>query len=248
MKTIFCNWKLNPATYKEACDLFDETKALASKYKNSQIIILPPVAFLYPLAKRYRGTRIEFGAQDVSVHQSGSHTGEVAAVHAKDAGAAYALVGHAETRARGVTDDVVRAKVNAALDAKLAVVVAVGEREQDAHGEYVQEVREQIALALADVPTTRYKDVTIVYEPIWAIGAPQAPQASAVHEMLLLVKKIVNDTFGEKALKNIRVAYGGAVDETTAHDILSIPGISGVVVGRASLHPQQLAAIMRAVQ
>jgi len=147
MKTVFCNWKLNPPTLKEAQELFDDVKALAMKYRKVQLVLLPPIAFLYPLAKSYKGTRMEFGVQDVSNHRSGSYTGEVSAVQAKEAGASYVLVGHAETRARGVTNDMVHEKIVAALDAKLSVIVAIGDRYLFTNFVYVLSLHILFALA-----------------------------------------------------------------------------------------------------
>ncbi len=239
---------MNPASFVEAKRLFDVTKTLAASVKKVDIVVVPPVVFLRELAKGYRGTRVEFGAQNISTEGSGSHTGETAAAHVRDAGATHTIIGHAERRALGETDERVSKKVVRALENKIDCIVAVGESERDEHGEYVQMVRNQIVIALREVPAARFKNITIAYEPIWAIGAPTAPDANEVHQMMLLVRKTVRDAFGDKALKAIRVVYGGAVNEENAHDILSVPDLDGVLVGRASLEPTQLKAIIQAAQ
>lgn len=239
---------MNPASFKDAKQLFDATKTLATTVKDVDIIVAPPAIFLRELAKNYRGTRIEFSAQNISWETTGSHTGENSAAQARDAGATHVIIGHAERRVLGETDEQVRKKVNTALENKLDVIVAVGEGERDAHGEYVQAVRGQIMTALADVPSGKFKKVTIAYEPIWAIGAENAPDAHEVHQMMLLVRKTVRDVFGEKALKDIHVIYGGAVNEENANEILQVPDLDGVLVGRAGLDPVQLRIILKAAQ
>lgn len=239
---------MNPATFVEAKKLFDATKTLATTVKSVEIVVAPPALFLRELAKGYRGTRVEFAAQNISTELKGSYTGDNSALQARDAGATHTIIGHAERRARGETDEEVRLKVNAAIESKLDTIVAIGESERDAQGEYVQIVRTQIATAFADVPASRFKNVTIAYEPVWAIGAQDAPRANEVHQMMLLVRKTVRDVFGDKALKAVRVVYGGAVNEENAQEILAIPDLDGVLVGRASLDPDRLKGILQAAE
>lgn len=246
MKSVICNWKLNPQSVLEAKQLFNATKKIATTKKNAHIVVLPPMVFLHYLASGYKGTRVEFGVQAIANEQSGAYTGDASALQARNIGATFALVGHAEQRASGVTNKDVHARVHAALEAKLDVILAVGESTQDADGAYIATIREQITQALAGVPISRFKNIIIAYEPVWAVGAPEAPRVDAVHQMVLLVKKIIADAYGEQALKAVQVIYGGSVDETNATDILAIPGLRGVLIGRASLDPKKLEVIITA--
>lgn len=248
MKSVICNWKMNPQTFDDAKDLFNATKKLATKYTDVEIIVAPPIVFLRELAKGYRGNRIEFGAQNIFWEHEGSHTGEVSAAQAREAGATYAIIGHAERRALGVSNEQVRGKVRESLNDKLDPIIAVGESAQDAHGEYILLVRQQIVEALQDVPASKFKNITIAYEPVWAIGASEAPDAHMVHQMMILVRKTVADTYGEKAMRAIRVVYGGSVNNTNAEEIFGVPDLDGVLVGRASLDPYRLEAIISAAQ
>tara|TARA_B100000745_G_scaffold300372_1_gene254068 strand:+ start:7020 stop:7769 length:750 start_codon:yes stop_codon:yes gene_type:complete len=245
MKTVIGNWKLNPQSFLEAKRLFEATKKVAHAYKNTNIIIAPPAVFLYALTKGYRGTRVEFGAQGVSKELTGSHTGAISALQLRDVGATVAIIGHAEQRAEGLTNEEVRAQVAACLEGRLDPIVAVGEKERDTQGNYVAFVREQLAEALRDVSGTKFKNITIAYEPVWAIGAPDAPSAMMVHQMILLVRKLMVELYGERAMKAVRIVYGGAINEDNAKDILAIPGLHGVLVGRASLDPVRLEEIVK---
>ena len=235
---------MHPQTFADAKALFRHTKRCAQRYTNARVVVAPPAVFLYPLARGYRGKRIDFAAQSILWEEEGSYTGEVSAPQVRDAGATYAIIGHAEQRARGVDDEEVRKKVPSALRAGLMPIVAVGEQERDESGAYMQALRAQITAALVDAPPKTLKDVIIAYEPVWAVGAPKAPDAHAVHQMMLLVRKIVAETYDAAVAKRIRVLYGGAVDETSATDILHIPDISGVLIGRASLVPEKVEAIV----
>ncbi len=242
---IVCNWKMNPASLKVARSLFDGTKKQIANLDKVHVIVAPPAVFLPALAQSYRGKRITFAAQTIANETDGSYTGELSATQMKDAGAAHTIIGHAERRVLGETDADMHAKVHEALRLKLKVILAVGEAERDAHGAYITTIREQIATALADVPPTRLKDITIAYEPVWAIGALEAPDAHAVHQMILLVRKILVEQCGDRGAR-MRILYGGAVNEDNAESICAVPDIGGVLVGRASLEPMRLKGIIRA--
>ena len=237
---------MNPRNFVEAKKLFDASKKLLSSTRGVELVIAPPMPFLQELAKRYKGTRIEFAAQDISEEIEGSHTGDISAYQVKSAGATQVILGHAERRALGESDELVRDKVEVALGARLDVIIAVGEGERDAAGEYIVNVRRQINTALDQVPEGKFKNVTIAYEPIWAIGAPEAPNANEVHQMVLLVRKTVADEYGSKAMKDISIVYGGSVNDENAFEILAVPGLDGVLVGRAGLDPKKLEVIIRA--
>jgi len=237
---------MNPQSFEEAQSLFNATKKIATKYTEVDLIVAPPVVFLRDLAKGYRGERVEFSAQNIFWEHAGSYTGEVSAAQARDAGATYVIIGHAERRAIGVTNEQIANKVQEAFHDKLEPIIAVGEHERDAHGEYVREVRQQITGALDDIPAAKFKNITIAYEPVWAIGAPEAPGAHEVHQMMLLVRKTLADAYGDKAMRSVRVVYGGSVNNENAHEIFAVPDLDGVLVGRASLDPFQLESIVSA--
>lgn len=245
-KIVVCNWKMNPATYKDAATLFGGTKRLITNLKNIDLVVAPPTILLRDLARNYKGKRITFAAQSISPHDVGSHTGETAAVQVRDAGAARVIIGHAEQRARGVSNEDTHGSVQEALRHKRKVILCVGEDTRDVHGNYISVVREQITTALADTPPTRYKDITIAYEPVWAVGAAEAPSAHDVHQMMLLVRKILVNAYGEKTAAKVRTLYGGAVNAENAAELFAVPDVDGVLLGRASLDLDELRGVCRA--
>ncbi len=236
-KFLILNWKMNPETLAGARVLFEKTKKSAQRARSVAVVVAPAQVHLASLASRFRGKSLSFAVQNMHAQPSGSYTGATSALQAHDAGATHAIIGHAERRALGETNEEVHDKVHAALDERLTPVVCVGERERDSEGAYVHEVCEQIASALADVPEKRFKDIIIAYEPVWAIGAPKAPAPNEVHQMIVLVRKAVADAFGIAASSAVRVLYGGAVHAENAEAIFAVPGLDGVLVGRASLDP-----------
>ena len=242
------NWKMNPPTYREARSLFDVTKKAAEGAKNVQLIVGPPVIFLRELSRGYRG-RISFCVQNGFPETQGAHTGEISLVQAKDARANFALVGHAERRALGESNDDTRAKVAGALKAELTPILCVGEQTRDGSGAHFPYLQEQLRVGLAAVPPSSLKKVIIAYEPVWAIGALKPMLPRDMHEMSIFIRKSIVDSYGEGGM-DIKILYGGSIDETTASLMLSEGDVRGLLVGRASTEAQHganlLAAIARA--
>ncbi len=246
MKTLVLNWKMNPSTYAEARGLFEETKRIVLKIRGVQVVVAPPIVFLQALSASYKGKRMVCAAQDIHAEKFGAYTGGVSGQQVRDAGAQCVIVGHSERRAAGDTNDDVAKKVQAALAHKLCPIVCVGESIRDADAEYVRTVREQVRFALHGVPPSKLNTITIAYEPVYAIGATRPPQSSEIHEMIIVIKKELVRLFGEAASK-VTLIYGGAVRADAASAIVDIPGVEGFILGRASLNPEEIEGIMRAL-
>jgi len=171
MKSIVVgNWKMNPATLREAKKLLDATKKAADTAKHVTLVVAPPVIFLHDLRAAYKGKRVAFAVQNASSEPSGAHTGEISMAQAADAGASYVIIGHAERRGMGETNDDTRKKVAAALAFKMTPILCVGETARASDGAYFNVVKEQLRLGLADVPSPKLGAVIITYEPLWTIG------------------------------------------------------------------------------
>ena len=164
MKSIVvANWKMNPASMKEAKKLFEATKKAAESAKNVSIIVAPPALFLRELAAGYKGKKIAFAVQNVSAERDGAHTGENSLLQVADAKVSYVIVGHAERRAAGETNEDAGKKVAAALALKMTPILCVGETTRSANGEHFEYVREQLATALAQVPPAKLSKILIAY-------------------------------------------------------------------------------------
>lgn len=239
---IVCNWKMNPGTYREAKVLFEATKKAADKNKGLQVVVAPPSLYLRDLTKAYRG-KIAFAVQNGSADLSGAHTGEISFVQAKDSRAQYAIIGHAERRAMGETNEVIAAKVSAACKANILPILCVGEVSRTAAGEHFTYVREQLKVGLSGLVAAMIKKVTIAYEPVWAIGAAKPMPPREMHEMSIFIRKTVVEMFGEAGL-DIKILYGGSVDETNARAMLVDGDVRGLLIGRASAESKQISNLI----
>ncbi len=243
---IVANWKMNPATLKEAKKLFEETKRMAGFSKGVSVVVAPPAIFLRDIAAMQRGGKVGLAAQNVHSEAGGAFTGETSIPQVRDAKATYVIIGHAERRAQGETNEDTRKKLAAAIAAKMTPIFCVGEKSREADGDHFNFVKEQIRMGLTDVPLQRMSKVIIAYEPVWAIGAPTAMVPRDMHEMSIFIRKTIVERFGEVG-HSIKIIYGGAVDAKNAPDMLVNGDVKGFLVGRVSVDSKAFTELLRAV-
>jgi triosephosphate isomerase len=211
---------------------------------HAEVAVCPPFTALEATARAASGSPILVLAQAVHEAASGAHTGEVSAPMIAAAGADGVLVGHSERRAAGETDAQVAARVRAALDAGLLVVVCVGESlGQREAGETEAWLQGQVRAALAEVRPDEVGALAIAYEPIWAIGTGRTATPETAQEAAAHVRAVAGERLDAEAL---RVLYGGSVTPDNAADLMAQPDVDGALVGGASLDPDGFAAIVRA--
>lgn len=234
MKVIAGNWKMN-GSYN---GLIDMVNALQNVETENKIILCVPYTML-----RVEGKRISLGAQDVSVHDHGAYTGEVSANMIADAGAKYVIVGHSERRQyHNETNDIVRQKVTAALSAGLTPIVCVGETMDEKQAGKTMEIIE--SGVRESIPNDVNEDIIVAYEPRWAIGAGLTPTTEEIAE----AHKLIADTLASMGLSGTPVLYGASVKGSNAAEIMSIPNVDGVLVGGASLKPDDFIPIITSVK
>lgn len=246
---IVANWKCNPATASEALRLFAAIKKTVPLRKRVHTIICPPAVFLsslFVLGEKSQTGNFKLGAQDVFWENAGAYTGAIGPRMVKSTGAAYAIVGHSERREHNKeANEIVRAKVGAALAAGLRVVLCVGEksREGDA-AEYTAFVKEEVRVGLQNVTKQSLKNVIIAYEPVWAIGSDEADTPERTLEMALYIRKTIADMYDRTIAQAFPVLYGGSVNAKNARAFLRDGGVDGLLVGRASLNSKEFGNIV----
>lgn len=241
------NWKMN--TRGGAADAL--AAAVADRMGGIQeveVVVFPPAVYLERVSGVLEGTNVEVGGQDISPEDDGAFTGQLSGGMLKDAGCNRVLVGHSERR-HGLSepDELLNAKVHAGLAAGLEVMLCIGEtleeREQGRTGEIVTG---QVKADLAGVPAASLQQLTIAYEPVWAIGTGRtaSPQdAQAVHE---LVRGTIGDLYDAGAAEAMRVLYGGSVKTENAAELFAQADIDGGLIGGASLDADAFMAIVEA--
>ncbi|MFV3127201.1 triose-phosphate isomerase [Niveispirillum sp. KHB5.9] len=208
-----------------------------------EMLICPPATLLAEIAASTVGGPLRIGAQDCHEQTSGAHTGSLSAAMLADAGAGVVILGHSERRRLGEDSALVAAKAAAALAAGLRPLICVGETLVEREtGIAAQTVTAQLRDSLP--PGIAATDLTIAYEPVWAIGTGRHADGATIAEMHALIRRELADLLADGA--SCRVLYGGSVTPANADAILTLPGVDGVLVGGASLDTESFKAIAMA--
>jgi triosephosphate isomerase len=218
MIIIIANWKMNMR--KEGIDPF--LAGLRDGY-NCKVVLAPSLPYLYYVGANNPNLDIRLAGQNCSEYIRGNYTGEVSAAMLNDVGCHYVIIGHSERRTKmDESDDAIKAKVVRAQEVGLEPILCVGEQQSERDAGNTKEVLERQLTAV----DSGYKGI-VAYEPVWAVGTGNV----ASKEDLLDAIKLI-----QKQLPEATIIYGGSVNENNAAEILKIDGISGLLVGGASLH------------
>lgn len=240
------NWKMNGIMAS-----LSELQSLAvllttGEAPRAMVVVCPPATMLAAASAQGALSGILTGGQDCHWEANGAHTGDISAGMLADAGAQYVIVGHSERRAaHRETDDMVRAKAEAAIGAGLKPIICVGETESERDSGQAESV---VAAQLAgSVPEAAGQhDTIIAYEPVWAIGTGRTPTHDEIATMHNAIRQILTSRFGERGA-TIRILYGGSVKPINAREILDIDNVNGALVGGASLLANDFYTIISAV-
>ncbi len=231
------NWKMNCGP-DEAAKLLEGIKTQKPTISEDvDVLVCPPFISLSMAVNYLHDTDIQIGAQNFHYEDNGAFTGEVSATMLAESGCNFVLIGHSERRQYfGETDKTVNKKVRKALQHSLAPVVCVGETlEQRKEGSHFDLVRIQIKNALAEISGDDVLDVTIAYEPIWAIGTGETATPEQAQEMHAHIRKSLAELYDEETASAVRILYGGSMKPGNAGDLLSQPDVDGGLIGGASL-------------
>ena len=240
------NWKMN-GTRASIQALVQSIRAGLDAGLQAEVILCAPYPYLDRVASELSGTALALGAQNLSEHESGAYTGEVAAGMLRDLGVSHVIVGHSERRALyGETSNQVAEKYAAAVAAGLVPILCVGEtlaeREQ---GKTLDVVGSQLTAVLDRVGVDAMAKGILAYEPVWAIGTgltATPEQAQEVHGALR--QMLTARSTGLAA--SLRILYGGSVKAGNAASLFACPDIDGGLIGGASLDASEFLSICRA--
>lgn len=239
------NWKMNPAHQDEAHALASNIEAgCAALGKNIEVAVCPP--FPYLAAVRAAVKKVKCGAQNVFWEERGAYTGEVSPLQLKNLGVAYVILGHSERRMHlWETNEMINKKTKAALECRLSVILCIGESERE-DGEIPSVVGDQLAQALSGVKKNFLKNLTVCYEPVWAISTNKNARPDTPDNAFragVFVRKIVTGLYDRKTADTLRVIYGGSVRKDNISAFLTEGRMQGALIGGASLDADEFIAI-----
>jgi triosephosphate isomerase len=235
------NWKMNGlrSSASELHAVIAGAKALDGQ---AELLICPPATLIVIFAELAKGSEVAIGAQDCHAAASGAFTGDLAAEMLADAGATVVIVGHSERRILHKESDAdVLAKASAARRAGLAAIICIGETQQQRQsGATLAIVGQQLAGSLP--PDATPDNLTVAYEPVWAIGTGLTPTAGDVAEVHGFIRERLVARYGEVG-EAVRILYGGSVKPSNTKELMSVRNVNGALVGGASLHAADFLAI-----
>ncbi|MBS7546577.1 triose-phosphate isomerase [Dietzia massiliensis] len=242
------NWKMN-LNHLEAIALVQKVAfSLPEKYlEKVDVAFIPPFTDIRGVQIVIEGDKLGFayGAQDVSVHESGAYTGEISASMLAKLGCTYVVVGHSERRDyHAETDELVAAKAAAAHRHGLTPIVCVGEKlEVREAGDHVDFVVNQLKGSLEGLTTAQLASTVIAYEPVWAIGTGKTASAADAQEVCAAIRSALAELADAETAESMRVLYGGSVNASNVGELLEQSDVDGGLVGGASLKPDEFAQL-----
>ena len=240
-KYICGNWKMNK-TSSEAIEFAKEINEF--EFNKVDVLIAPSFVTLESLRKNLKD-EIKVAGQNVSEFDDGAFTGEVSTSMLKDIGVEDVIIGHSERREKfSESDEIINSKVKKALADDLLVILCLGESlEIKEEGKEIDFVRDELLKSLDGVDDL--ENLTIAYEPIWAIGTGKTCSSEDAEIMCREIRNAIDEKYGEISQKT-RILYGGSVKPSNAGEILSKENIDGVLVGGASLKASDFIEIIKA--
>jgi triosephosphate isomerase len=237
-KIIIGNWKMNKNS-EEAKNYIKQFKSLVKNTDNVEVVIAAPFTLLPLLKNEFQKTKIKLAAQNLFYEKEGAYTGEINAKMVKDY-AEYVIIGHSERRKYfNETDETANKKIKAALNAGLKIVFCLGETLAQRNLFMTKcIVKKQLLNGLRDIKDI--DNITIAYEPVWAIGTGKNATSAQAEEVHKYIKALLQKKFSKSA----KIIYGGSVTPENAADILKMPDVDGCLPGGSSLDPVKFAKLI----
>ena len=246
------NWKMHMDHFQAVSLVQKLSWTLADHdhdFDNIPVAVFPPFTDLRSVQTLIMADKLEltYGAQDLSQYDSGAYTGDISGDFLRKLGCRYVLVGHSERRTiHHETDEIVNAKLHAAIRHDLTAILCVGEGlEIRQAGQHISATLEQLRNALQDVKADEVAKLVIAYEPVWAIGTGEVAGAEDAQEMAHAIREAVAELYDNETASQTRVLYGGSVKADNVATIMRQRDIDGVLVGGASLDDEEFANIVR---
>lgn len=240
------NWKMN-LNAAESQELIDALKAQTFD-DGVHVAIATPYVHLAAAVDQTAGTSIDVAAQNMHQAASGAYTGEVSAAMLEGIGVKTVILGHSERRAYfHETDALLAEKVNAALENDMHVIFCFGEELEDRKsGAHFDLVTSQLTNGLFHLNASQWANITLAYEPVWAIGTGETASPAQAQEMHAHIRAVLAAKYDDALAQSVSVLYGGSVKPANAKEIFAQTDVDGGLIGGASLKAEDFAAIVNA--
>jgi len=249
IKMIAGNWKMNPV----ATDFEPLTRAISEGVQDlapqSEVLLFPPALYISKMLKlTNNNVHLSVGGQNCHHEPKGAFTGELAPQMLVGIGAKHVILGHSERRKYfGESNEFLKSKVDAAIEAGLTAIYCCGESLDDRDANQQQSVvEEQITKALLQLSSEQFTQIVIAYEPVWAIGTGRTASPEQAQEMHRFIRALLAEKIDTRTADACRILYGGSMKPSNAIDLLAQPDVDGGLIGGASLKAADFCEIVKA--
>ncbi len=232
-KIIIANFKME-LSLKQSLKLLENYKMIfiVNNIKHTVIACPDYLSLAYLSAKNQEKRTFPFhlGSQNIGHLNYGALTGEVSVFNLKNLGVNFSLIGHSERRKIGEDNFLINEKIKTALKAKITPVVCLGEEKKISKEAFNKYIAKELKELFKDINKVDIKKIIIAYEPVWAIGTNNPCLPKKANEIHQVIKNFIKKNYQT----DIKVLYGGSVNEKNAKDYLVFDNIDGLLVGKAS--------------
>ena len=243
------NWKMN-MTPGEGVKFVNALYSLVKDKHGCEIVICVPDIDIPAVSEALKGSNIKVGAQNAHWELTGAFTGETSVNMLKAYDVEYVIIGHSERRQFfGEINRSVNSRLKTIIGAGLKAIVCVGELELEKDlGITTEVVSLQTKVALKDITAEQMKNVTIAYEPVWAIGTGKTATAADADRMNGIIRNVIAELYDSDIAEATTIQYGGSMNAANASELLAKVNVDGGLIGGASLKPADFTAIVAAAQ
>ncbi|MDR2340841.1 MAG: triose-phosphate isomerase [Puniceicoccales bacterium] len=243
------NWKMNNGI-TDSVALVDAIKKRTMEVRFVDMLVCPPFIALGAAYGAAAGSLLKIGAQNMYHEAKGAFTGEVSFSMLRDCNVSYVILGHSERRTIfDESDEFINKKVCVALENNLLPILCIGETEAEREkGATFEVVEKQLKGCLENVSSKRAKDLTIAYEPVWAIGTGKTATPEIAQEVHSFIRGKLVEIFGKNVANSVRILYGGSMKAANVEALLSQPDIDGGLVGGASLVAEEFCSMIEVAE
>ncbi len=243
-KLIVGNWKMN-FNMHESSMFVHSLAGMIPVHRDVEVVLAPTLLTLQSLSLQIDHRQFKLAVQNLYWRDSGAFTGEVSAAQLRGL-VDYAIIGHSERRhIFHESDKDIRAKVQAAIRNDIKPILCIGETAGErTAGETKEVLHDQLVGGLANITSEEFDQLTIAYEPVWAIGTGNNAMPDDVKKAEQTIRSQIRHLYGDTAANGVRILYGGSVTADSAADYLAIDGIDGLLIGGASLDAHAFTSIV----
>lgn len=214
------------------------------------LFVIPSYTALDRAGRFLANSHIRLGAQNMGWENEGQFTGEISPLMLKETGVSIVEIGHSERRhILGETDEQEEKKVKCAADHGFTPLLCIGETLSQREYEISDEILAiQLKTGLHSITAEQAANLWIAYEPVWAIGVNGIPaEAGYVAKRHQAIRRVLTARFGPATGAGISILYGGSVNADNATDLIQIPDVDGLFIGRSAWNAEQFNHIIRQV-